>query len=378
MKRTSPTDHLTWDQVRGFRQHRQGLTQRVPPAQALDVARALGGAHAQLLTSAGLTLWARVDGLDQEWLDRALWEDRILVKTWAMRGTLHTLAADELALWCAALSTIKPRHHAASWERYFGVSRADYERILAVIPDALDGPPLTREQLADEVGRRTSAALSDRLRESWGSLLKPAAFQGLICFAPNAGQNVRFTRPDRWLPEWSMPDHAGAAQEATRRYLAAYGPASREEFARWFGTTPAHAGRLIAALDDEVALVDVEGSAGWMLAGDVKEAQETTAGGAVRLLPAFDQYVVAAPRRGTPILPDAHADRVYRPQGWLSPVVLVGGRVAGVWRHEMRGNRVEVEIDPFTTLAPGDTRAAEDEAARLAAYLGRDLTLRCP
>ncbi|MPZ87853.1 MAG: winged helix DNA-binding domain-containing protein [Nitriliruptorales bacterium] len=407
-----PTAALTWDQVLAFRQRRQRLADRMPAAQALQVVQCLGGLHAQVLTSAELMLWARVDGLERGWLDRALWEERTLVKTWAMRGTLHALPAGELALWCAALSTIKPRHHAASFQRYFGVSRDEYEQILAAIPEALDGAPLTRDELANEVGGRTSARLGDKLRESWGALLKPAAFRGLLCFAPSAGPKVRFTRPDRWLPGWAPPDAAEAAREATRRYLSAYGPATREQFARWFGTTPAHAGRLIAALDEEVITVavtpfssadagadrsvrkrgSVDGAPAWMLGADVNSAtaladtrgveEAASAGGsaaladAVRLLPAFDQYVVAALREPGPILDAAQKARVYRPQGWISPVVLVDGRMAGVWRHEARGNRVEVEVEAFGPVPEGVTEQAEREAARLAAFLGGDLVVR--
>jgi Winged helix DNA-binding domain len=55
----------------------------------LDAVAELAGVHAQLMTSAELTLWARVEGLEPDAVRRALWEERTLVKTWAMRGTLH-------------------------------------------------------------------------------------------------------------------------------------------------------------------------------------------------------------------------------------------------------------------------------------------------
>jgi hypothetical protein len=68
-------------------------------------------------------------------------------------------------------------------------------------------------------------------------------------------------------------------------------------------------------------------------------------------------------------------DRVYRPQGWLSPVLLVDGRTAGVWRHETRAGSVTVEIEPFGRVAKGVRAAAEAEAQRLAAVLGGELDL---
>ena len=140
-------------------------------------------------------------------------------------------------------------------------------------------------------------------------------------------------------------DAEEATLEVTRRYLTRYGPADREDLARWFGmTSPAQAGRWLTALGDEA--VEVDGKV--MLAADAESAAEPD--GVVRLLPAFDQYVVAAPRGDDEVVPAKQRARVYRPQGWLSPVLLVDGRIAGVWSHERAGDRLVVEIEPFARL----------------------------
>ena len=239
---------------------------------------------------------------------------------------------------------------------------------------------LTREKLAREVGRIVgSEELGGKLRQSWGALLKPAAFRGHLLFAPSVGQNVRFARPDQWLPRWEPADTEEAAREAVRRYLAAYGPATREEFARWFGmTSPAQAGRLIESLGEEIAPVEIEGSRAWMLAEHVSEIEVAEPSGVVRLLPAFDHYVVAAPRDREAVLPEALKSRVYRPQGWLSPVLLVDGRMEGVWRHERKGGRLVVEIAPFDEQPERVRRATEEEAGRLARFLGGELEFTWP
>src|ERR1700736_5093051 len=96
---------LSWAPAAAWRVRRHHLDRRAPPGSMLAVASRLCGLHAQLMSSAELTVWARVEDLDRRAVQRALWEDRTLVKTWAMRGTLHLLPADELSLWHAALST---------------------------------------------------------------------------------------------------------------------------------------------------------------------------------------------------------------------------------------------------------------------------------
>jgi winged helix DNA-binding protein len=372
-----PNARLTWPEVLAWRLTRQGLDRRAPRDEALSVVRKICGLHAQVMSSAELTLWARVEDLEPEAVREALWERRSLAKTWAMRGTLHLLPSDELPLWVAALGVLKPRYHAASWQRYYGLTREEAEAMLAAIAEALYYRVLTREELAQEVGRLVgSEELGGKLRDGFGALLKPSAFEGDLLFAPSVGRNVRFARPDRWLPGWQPAETEAAVREVVRRYLSAYGPATREEFARWFGTTsPVQAGRLIEGLGEEVAPVEVEGVAAWMLAEYVQEAEEAEPAGVVRLLPAFDQYVVAAPRDREAVLPEALKGRVYRQQGWLSPVLLVDGRMEGVWRHERKGDRLVVGIEPFADQPGWVRRAAEEEGERLARFVGGELEL---
>ena len=370
---------LGWDQVAAWRAARHHLEERAPATAMLEVVAGIAGLHAQVMSSAELTLWARVEALAPDAVRRALWEERSLVKTWAMRGTLHLLPAAEFPVWQAALST-RRLWEAGAWQRGFGVSLAELEGLNDAIAQALDGQLLTREELAVRVGELTgSAELGDKLRGSWGALLKPAAALGLVCFAPSKGQQVRFTRPDTWLGGWTGHDPEAAMDAVTRRFLAASGPVTREDFARWWGIpSPARAARLLERLGEEVARVGVEGTAAYALAADVAglAAAEPGRPPTVRLLPAFDQYVVTATLQAERLLPGPFKARVYRPQGWLTPVVAVGGRMEGVWRQEARGRRLLVTIEPFAGPPPAwARRAAEAEAERLAAFSGAELEL---
>ena len=313
---------IGWPSVLAWRVRRQQLAERAPRGEALSVVERIAGLHAQLTASAELTLWARVSGLRRDDVSRALWDERSLVKTWAMRGTLHLLPATELGLWVAAQGALKPRYEVGSWLRHHGLERDQAEAMVAAIPAALDGRQLTREELAAEVARITGIeGLDGKLRGGFGDLLKPAAFRGELCFAPSDGRNVRFARPDQWLGAWEPVDVDQAARAVARRYLAAYGPADGEALARWFGmTSPALAGRWLEGLGDGAVTVEVEGEELVMLASDVEEAAAAGPSGVVRLLPAFDHYTVAAPRDRDPVFPTDRRARVYRPQGWLSPV----------------------------------------------------------
>ena len=335
------------------------------------------GLHAQLMSSAELSAWARVESLEREEIQRALWEERSLVKTWAMRGTLHLLPSDEFPLWQAALSTYD-HFLKGAWLRAYGISQPELETLIRTVGSVLDGETLTREELARRVGQRVgSEDLLARLTGSWGSMLKPAAFRGELCFAPSVGRNVRFTRPASWLPAVEPVEPSEAAREVIRRYLGAYGPATHKDLSRWWaGLSPAGALKAFKALGDEALPVDVEGGESWMLAEQVDDMTKATPQKSVSLLPAFDPYVIGAPRDQASTLAAEAKARVYRPQGWISPVVLVNGRIAGIWKHEKKSTRIEVVVDLFEKLPAWARREVERETERLAVFLNGEPVLR--
>jgi Winged helix DNA-binding domain len=349
--------------VLGFRVRRHRLDRPAPAGSLLEVVRELCGVHAQIAASAEIALWARIRGLAREEVRAALEDERTLVKTWAMRGTLHLLTADDLPLYVAVLGPAWAKPSGA-WLRGHGIREAEYEAVLTSIPRALGARPRTREQLAEKIAEVAGPAMRERVLSGWGAILKPAAHRGELAFGPNRGRNVTFVRPDRWLRGWAGVGADEARGELVRRFLRAYGPATADELGRWLGWRGAAPKRLLAEVEDE--LVEVEG--GWLLAADLAVLKNATAPKSVRLLPAFDPYVVGA--RPRELLVDAeHAPRVFRPQAWFSPVVLVAGRAAGIWERERRGRRLAIRIEPFAPLSAATQKALAEEADRLGEFL---------
>jgi hypothetical protein len=188
---------FTWDQVNAWRLAQHGLAPRVG---FMDAVKRVIGVQAQVMSAAELALWARVDGVRPADVKAALWRDRRLVKTWAMRGTLHLFTAEDLPVVVAARNVRETRY----WMKYFkayGISEAEYETFLAAIPQVLGGEPVTREQLAVAAAKRTGIEklVPALVESSWGSALKASAFRGDLCCGPSQGRNVAFVRPRDWL-----------------------------------------------------------------------------------------------------------------------------------------------------------------------------------
>jgi Winged helix DNA-binding domain len=369
---------LTWRQVAAWRAARHHLDGRVPRRRRLAVASELCGLHAQVLSSADLTLWARVEGWRPNDLSAALWKDRTLVKLWVMRGTLHLIPSKEHALWTAAIQT-SPAVRGDRWARHLGISQEEMDRLIGTIGEALDGRALTREELTAEVTRRRrEPAVAEAMGHSWGGLLKPASYRGLLCFAPSDGQRVRFTNPRSWL-EIDPPDidPQDALREVTRRFVTTYGPVPADEIARWWsegGSVGAR--RLMRSFDGEFVEVDVGGTPAWVRADAVRKIASLEPPRIVRLLPGFDQYMIGSTKHSVRLMPGDHRARVHRQSGWVSAVLTVDGMLEGVWSWARTGSRVAVTIEPFRKQPGWVRRGAEDEAERLAAFFGADLELR--
>jgi len=372
---------LRASQLVGFRQVRHRLHSRAPARAALEVVSGLCGLQAQVLSCSELMLWARVESLPPGFVAKALWEERSLLKTWAMRGTLHLLPSREYGLWQPALSTY--RHYLRpAWLRYCRVTAGELEGLLEAVGMALDARPHTREELAAAVERATSKRVARPVRDSWGMALKPASYRGKLCFGPSRGPNVTFLNPRDWLaavkPDGKPLAPEPALWEVLRRFFAAHGPASVAELSRWWGFLGAAGKRALEPLRDELCEVEVDGQPAFALAKDRDELRNAAPVPGVRLLPGFDQYVLVASVGADRFLPHArHRRQVFRNQGWISAVVLVDGRMAGVWRHERKGKTLKVEVEPFRSLPARTRRGVGEEAERLAAFLGgQDLALR--
>jgi hypothetical protein len=363
---------VTWPQALAFRMRRHFLDP-IGSQPIADVVRRLCGVQAQVASSAELAVRVRRESSRRGEVGRAL-SQGLLVKTWAMRGTLHLLAPDQggtfLSLIASGRSWERP-----SWQRYFGMTPRQMDALRHAVRRALDGTVLTREELIDAViAQRGLRHVGEGLRSGWGTLLKPLAWQGDLCFGPSRGNRVTFQLPEAASSRWAgVPEPEEAASVAILAYFAAYGPTTIDAFGNWlsggwFGKRQLRAWFL--ELVNRLAEVEVEGERAYVLAERVDELASTKPTSAVRLLPGFDQYVMGPGTGDAHVVPAARRAAVSKQSGWIAPVVVVGGMVRGTW--ELVGD--EVRVAWFKEAGRPPQKALKTEVERLSSILDRDLT----
>jgi hypothetical protein len=396
---------MTTDELRARRMRAQ-LLAGPPAGRVLDAVERVVGIQAQSWSAARLAVRSRTSGLSAADVDRALAGGE-LARTWLMRGTLHLVAAADLA-WLTALFGPINRSDGRRRREELGVPDPVAERVLAEIPAILAGAgPMDRAELITRLAHR--GVRIDPTGQAPAHLVAFAAAEGVLCRGPDlAGgrasvilaEEVRAARstggPRRFEGD-------AALRELARRYLVGYGPPSADgaaDLAAWSGLPIGAARRALDLLDADSTLAagsspTADGSpiaggpppvaAGGPRSVAARGLPPVAAGGSPsggdgsstgdlppRLLGPFDTVLLGYRDRDFVIRPE-HAKRVNAGGGMVAATLLVGGRVAGLWRRAGR----KVTLQPFD--GPGalsaEVRAAlEAEVADLSRFLDQPLT----
>ena len=375
-------------QVHAWRVERQLLTPTSAATDPVTVARTLVGVQAQVLSSAALAIALRTTPGVREAsgagatatgvaATATALRERRLVRSWAMRGTLHLFAADDVSTVAAALGG-KENWRRPAWLRWFAVTEREMYTLIDAIGDVLDdGRPRTRAELAEEIGGRLGQKSGALLLGSWGSALKVASDRHYLCQSAEDDAGVRFVKASRWIEGWRDEDPQAALAQLVERYLAAYGPATFRELLRWWGVALVSVMKpIVAALGDALTAVEVDGVRAYVRTQDLDAIASTrSTAGDVHLVGGFDPLIVGAGLREQ-LIPPQHLKRVSRTAGWISPVVLLDGLAGGVWDHARSGDRLSITVELFGAASRSRLAAIERAARRVAEAQGAVATVR--
>ena len=369
---------LTAAQALRLRLAGQRLDRPAPAGALVETCGAIGGAQAQVGSAARLALAARVAGLTTAAYDRALFDTRTLVKTWTMRGTLHVIPSVDLPLHVAAFGGARIAY-LENWLARAGLDAKQSARVTDDVVEALADGPLGRREIGVRVAAAHGPVAKKWIEHSWGGVLRRGLYEGRVCFGPVRGTTVTFVRTDRWLgaAATAAVDRAEAEAVLARRYIRAYGPATARDFAFWAGLYVPEGLRIWERLKGELVPVTVDGVGAQVHALDLPAARRLARGsggagarpGAVRMLAHFDPYLLGHRDKDAVVEP-ARYKRVFRSAGWIAPVLLVDGRVAGTWEPGRPRGKLLARVRPFGRPAPGVRPAARAALGPLAACEG--------
>jgi Winged helix DNA-binding domain len=309
----------------------------------------IGGMQAQYAPSSYVGLWSRLEGFERDDLTRAL-DRRSVIQGTLMRVTIHLVSARDYWPMTEAIRSAR-----RAW--WLGATRRRaVERDVAEAAERARGlladGPRRREELVKELGVDGT---------TWNGV---GMWLDLVRVPPSGTWDRRsadlYALAEDWLgPSEAMPERG--LELLLRRYLGAFGPASRKDIANWSGLplaaiSPALEGLRLRRFRDRdgVELLDLPRA----------PLPDPATPSPVRFLPTWDATLLAHARR-TQILPERYRPRIFHTKTPHSvPSFLVDGRVAGTWRFE----RDAVTITPFEPLSRRIRRELDEEGERLAAF----------
>lgn len=359
---------MTWSEVCARRLIRHGLAEPVPSHQLAKQVGVICGAHAQIMTAAELSIGLRTADTTRSDVQKALWTDRTVVKTYGPRGTVHLLYAEDLPMWTGALMAIPPIRNPNAKDAVLTPEQTDI--VVEAIGDILSDTELTidelTEALVDQVGEWAGELAMDAFQDKWPrwrAATDTAARHGMLCFGPDRGRKVTYTNPHRWLPGFRPKKERSALSDLLKAYLYAYGPATPQQCARWLSTSPRWAKDLFESLKDELEMVELDGDTAWIIAGDTDLPDDPPKG--LRLLPYFDVYGVGSYPREK-LFPGKASERALAGgQAGNYPILLIDGVVGGVWHQKRSGKKLKITVEPLKDLTTSQRRALDDEVQRV-------------
>jgi hypothetical protein len=309
-------------------------------------------------------LWAvglRLRGTTERDIERAL-DERTIIRTWPMRGTLHFVAADD-ARWMTEL--MAPRilaGNAGRLKREHGIDDNVAGHARALLRRALEGGrQLSRDAIYAALEGAGIAASGGRGLH----LLWRLAQEGLLCFGGREGKQQTFALLDEWLPGARRMEREEALAELARRYFTGHGPATIQDCMWWSGLTAADVRAGLAMVAPELDSTEIDGTTYWF--SPSMEIPPRRTGAIAHILPNYDEYIVGYKDRSsiyTPPDDGANSSGIV-----FSNTVVLDGEVVGTWKRALGTRDVRVATTLPARLNGAERRAVSKAIARYGEFL---------
>ena len=328
---------------------------------AAEVVRTLGALQAQDYAAALWAIGARLPGSTQTDVERAIAEHRI-VRTWAMRGTIHLLAAADVR-WMLQLLAPRVLSGAASRDRQLGLDAVTYSRSRKLLEKELQGG---RQLQRDEVHAVLERGKISTEGQRGYHILWRLGLEGIVCFGQHEGKQPTFALLDEWVPRSRQLERDAALAELALRYFSSRGPATVQDFSTWAKLSLTEARTGLESAAPELQRFTQASETYWMSKTLAEPSDAQTA----FLLPAFDEYLLGYKDRSA-VLGAEHASEVVPGgNGMFLPMMVLNGRIVGTWKRKLKKRSVSIEYAPFGKLKKSDTAAFDTAAQRYGEFLG--------
>jgi len=286
-----------------------------------------------------------------------------ILRTHVLRPTWHLVAPADIR-WMLQLTAPNILRAINSMDRQIGLTAKTVAKAGRIILKVLEGKnALTREELMQAVSR-AGIEVGPYIA---AHLMFHAEQEGLVCSGPVKGKRQTYMLLDERVPAVGAIERDDALARLALRYFSSHGPATLADFTWWSGLNAGDARKGLEYVKSGLASFNCDGKDYWFR----EDSLSNKAGNeAVFLLPAFDEYLVSYKDRSDVLVKDRSRE-VITVNGIFKPVIIVKGKVAGLWRQDGKKESVTVTCSFFGPGTRYDRRQLQNAAKRFGAFLGR-------
>jgi hypothetical protein len=331
-----------------------------------DVVAWMGAIQAQDYAGAKWSIGLRLAKATEAGIEQAI-DDKKIVRTWAMRGTLHFVSPQDIQ-WMLGL--LAPRIIANNARRYkeLKLDGHTFMRCNDVIANAMQSNgPLDRPALVAILEKKGISTAGQRTPY----LLQRAALDRIICQGVMRSNNPTFFLLGDMLLKTKTLARDEALAELASRYFKSRGPAAFKDFVWWSGLSVPDARAALDAAAPGLASTTMDNTVYWQSRTRTEPPKETTA---LHLLPGFDEYLLSYKDRSASM--DVKQLRSLTPaNGMLPSTIVMNGRVVGMWKRTIKKDMVVVDCRLFVQLGDQEQRALAVAVNHYGEFLGKAATL---
>lgn len=361
------------------------LINRAQQKDLVKVIDEICGLNAQSARAPYLSLWSRIEGFKKSELSKALYEDKLLIKTWLLRGTVHIVPVQDFTIYQKALQG----YLIERLRRYlkgvsFGLKANERVKLHQSILDELKDASLTKRELLSKVEHLMRDYRGKEQKIIMFRAIWELSHQGLICHGKPTGpwyhfKENRFTSVENWLNGGRLEDidEREAKMKLLLKYIHGYGPVSIQDFAYWTGFKVTDSKKIFEEVKDkleEVVVKNVNGTY-WMLKKNLDALESVDKKGKlpVRFLPEFDSMIMGHKNK-LRILDEEYRKKVFLLLADVAPIIICRGRVISTWNYKFKDKTFT--LSPFKKLSKKESDEIKHESSQLKQFLESPLIPR--
>ena len=326
----------------------------------------MGAMQAQDFNMAKWAIGLRLNKATHAIIDAAI-DSGEIIRTHLLRPTWHFVSAEDI-YWMIGLTAPRIKSSMKGRNKQLELTDKIFEKSFTIIEKTLrDGNHLTRKELVSKLNKAKIA--TDNNRSS--HILFSAELEGIICSGKMIGKQTSYALINERIPKTKVVKKEEALFMLAKKYFESHCPATFRDFVWWSGLSVADAKHAMEMVRKDFVSEKIN-SEEYLFSNSfssLKELKET-----VFLLPAFDEFLISYKDRTAAIVLQ-HQEKAFSKNGIFWPVIVIDGKVEGIWKREIKKGTLIVETIFFDPKKKKPKDILKEAAVKLGNFLGYEVEL---